>query len=281
MPSIQTTTQPWIVLSDLDGTLLDAQDYSFSAAVPALTFLAERQIPIVLCTSKTAEEVTEISKDMHLQHPFIVENGSALFIPQNYFAELPNNLHHENPYLIQVLGKSYTEILSFFKTIKKKFSVSARGFHEMCLTEIGQHTGLDLKHSRFARNRGYSEPFILTKTQSLNPKIFDYVQKEGYRILKGNRFYHLLGNTDKGNAVRAIRILFEQNRAQSYQLIGIGDSPNDLEMLQEVDWPVLVKKPNHYYADIDPIQNLLHTQGIGPVGWQEAIFKILKSEQFK
>ena len=47
-----------IVFTDLDGTLLDHDDYSFEAARPALAKLETLNIPVILTTSKTATEVS-------------------------------------------------------------------------------------------------------------------------------------------------------------------------------------------------------------------------------
>ena len=49
-----------IVISDLDGTLLHAQTYSFDAAQPALQRLRKERIPLVLCSSKTRAEVERL-----------------------------------------------------------------------------------------------------------------------------------------------------------------------------------------------------------------------------
>jgi len=75
----------FVIFTDLDGTLLDAETYSYEAARPALAMLKKRQIPVVLCTSKTRAETEAIARRLGLKHPFIVENGGAIFIPQGYF----------------------------------------------------------------------------------------------------------------------------------------------------------------------------------------------------
>ncbi len=271
----------WLVFSDLDGTLLNEQSYSFAAAVPALKYLAENQIPLVLCTSKTKAEVAAICRVMKLDHPFIVENGSAVYIPKNYFHHLPDKLHSNGSYDILKFGKSFSEIRSFFDKLKKKFSIPAQGFRDMKKNELMKMTGLKEEEIVYAQNRKYSEPFILTDPFQFGSNIFDYAGEQGFRLLRGNRFYHLLGDTDKGRAVKALRLLFERNSDQPYPAIGIGDSLNDLEMFQVVDQPVLVKKQNGTYSKINSIQNLFRTEGIGPVGWQEAIFKFLLTEEIK
>jgi len=52
-------------------------------------------------------------------------------------------------------------------------------------------------------------------------------------------------------------------------------------MLKAVDQPVLVKKQNGRYAELDQIQDIFRTEGVGPIGWQEAIYKFLPTEQIK
>ena len=46
--------QALLVFTDLDGTLLDHEDYSYAAANEALAELRSRRIPLILCSSKTA-----------------------------------------------------------------------------------------------------------------------------------------------------------------------------------------------------------------------------------
>jgi len=63
-----------------------------------------------------------------------------------------------------------------------------------------------------------------------------------------------------------------------FTTIGIGDSLNDLPMLQAVDTAILVQKPTGEYdktvlAKIEPTL----AKGIGPIGWNDAVLKLLES----
>ena len=51
-----THSNSWWIVTDLDGTLLD-HSYSWEPARTTLRWLQEQQIPVIPCTSKTAEEV--------------------------------------------------------------------------------------------------------------------------------------------------------------------------------------------------------------------------------
>ncbi|NNC55214.1 MAG: HAD hydrolase family protein, partial [Pseudomonadales bacterium] len=67
-----------MVFTDLDGSLLDHHSYSYDAALPALTLLEQKNIPIIFCSSKTRAEMDRLRIDMGHAAPFIIENGAAI-----------------------------------------------------------------------------------------------------------------------------------------------------------------------------------------------------------
>ncbi len=71
----------YLIFTDLDGTLLDHDTYGYGDALPALELVKKRNVPLVLCTSKTREETSELRDELGLSHPFITENGGGIFIP--------------------------------------------------------------------------------------------------------------------------------------------------------------------------------------------------------
>ena len=72
-----------VVFTDLDGCLLDHDSYSFAPAAEALAVLAAQGIPLVLCSSKTRAEIEMLQQDLGVAHPFVSENGGALFLPSS------------------------------------------------------------------------------------------------------------------------------------------------------------------------------------------------------
>ena len=64
-----------VIFTDLDGTLLDADTFSFDPAEPALRLIRARSIPLILSSSKTRAEIEVYRKRLDNSHPFISENG--------------------------------------------------------------------------------------------------------------------------------------------------------------------------------------------------------------
>ena len=72
----------WIVVTDLDASLLD-ESYSYEAASETLEALQAKDIPVVWNSSKTLDEMIEMTKDWQWKRkPILVgENGATLAFP--------------------------------------------------------------------------------------------------------------------------------------------------------------------------------------------------------
>ena len=64
-----------VIYSDLDGTLLDYDSYSFKASAEALDLIRSKNIPLILCTSKTRKEIELYRRQLNNDYPFISENN--------------------------------------------------------------------------------------------------------------------------------------------------------------------------------------------------------------
>jgi mannosyl-3-phosphoglycerate phosphatase len=266
-----------IIFSDLDGTFLDHQTYSFAAALPALEQIKSRRIPLIFCSSKTRAEIEEVQRAVGIHEPFIVENGGAICIPQNYFAfEIPG-VHQRDSYWVYDFGTAYAELTAKLQRIARKASVPVLGFHNMTIEQVAAECGLTLAQAHRAKMREYDEPFkILTNDLEAIVRLEKVIANNGLRCTRGGRFFHLTGKNDKGMAVTKLIHLFQRS-FNDLLTVGIGDSQNDLDLLRVVDCPVLFQKPGGYYDDDvqKQIRNVQLAGQIGPAGWNEAVTEIL------
>ena len=85
-----------IIFTDLDGTLLDHTNYGFEAALPMLDFIKTNDIPLIIVTSKTKNEVIRIQELLGFKAPFIIENGAGIFIPfEDTYEEIALGFHYK------------------------------------------------------------------------------------------------------------------------------------------------------------------------------------------
>ncbi len=266
-----------IVFSDLDGTLLDAVSYSFEKALPALRFLNGNDIPLVLCSSKTKIEMEHYRLLLHNRHPFIAENGGGIFTPRGYFEsvrlppEIP--LAGEGLYEVIGLGADYPSLRKALAELRQEgFHVT--GFGDMTAEEVSAVTGLDLEQAIMARQRNFDEPFLLEGGDEQAERLSKAAGEKGFAITQGE-FFHILGGSDKGRAVSILIGLYRE-KFGDVTTIALGDSPNDIPMLECVDYPVLVKKPDGRYDERIDIPCLTRASGIGPEGWNLTLTGLLR-----
>ena len=255
------TLKNYLLFTDLDGTLLDHDNYSFDQAKEMLTHIKETKTPLIIVTSKTKDEVLELQKKLNISYPFIIENGAGICIPD------------QEKLKIIPCGKVYAETLDIFNEFAKIFSM--KGFHQMSDTEVAALTGLPLEKAILAKQRTFSEPFILVTTSDL--KLLKQLANEsGFDVVKGGRFYHLITKgQDKANALLEVQKYYEKIHNTSYRTIALGDGENDITMLSAVDQGILIKKPDHTYVECE-IENIIRSEFIGPQGWNESLKRFFK-----
>lgn len=263
-----------IVVSDLDGTLLDHETYSFDAARPALARLRQGDVPLVLCTSKTRAEVESIRVSLENNHPFIVENGGAVVIPRDYFSFDVDRPERRGDMLVIPIGDPYHELVEVLARASVESGVAVRGFSTMTDGDVAEATGLSLVDARRARQREFDEPFEILDPAGTGV-LLDAISRGGKRWTAGGRFHHITGMNDKAAAVRIVMDLYRRESG-AVKSVGLGDALNDVDFLREVDVPIVIASPNgDDVARLVPRARI--TRAPGPQGWNEAVLETLNA----
>ena len=273
-----TTTAHWIVFSDLDGTLLDHHSYDFSAAKPALDRLRQHHYPLILNSSKTAAEMLSLRRQLDNHHPFIVENGSALYVPRAYFPDETTDATNGDKFSIITFGADYALIVDVLSTLRRDQRYQFTGFNDFSVEQLAESTGLSLEQATLAKQRAASEPLVWRDSEERLTTFTEDLAQLGLSTLKGGRFLHVLGHTDKARPIRYLMARYRENWPEkNWRAIALGDSNNDAAMLAAVDCPVIVKNPQAQPLTIE-LPALYRTEQIGPAGWNEAINFLLSAQ---
>lgn len=268
-----------IIFTDLDGTLLDYHTYSFAAATSALKQIAKQQIPLVLCSSKTGTEIENWREKFNNAHPFIAENGGGIFIPHAYFPaddlqSVWSRVESINGYIVLSLGTSYTVLRQTMEELRRD-GFEVRGFGDMDVAEVAEVTGLPLEEAKLAKRRKFDEPFAFSGEGTGLEALTTAIQTKGLQCIAGGRLLHVTGDNDKGKAVEILINLYRK-KFGAITTVALGDSPNDLPMLERVDHPILVQNHRGEYDQRVAVPNLIKADGIGPEGWGKAVTNFIR-----
>lgn len=248
-----------LVFTDLDGTLLDHHTYDWRPAKPALDQLSSLGAVVVFVSSKTRIEMEYWRRITGNTGPFISENGAALCYPDGS---------------IQPLGLPHAEIRPRLLEAAARAACRIRGFSDMSADEIGALTGLGPEHAALAKQREFSEPFVL-ESEAREAALIEEMAKAGLRHTVGGRFHHAFAHEGKGAAVRAMIRQFESQHAEIVT-IGLGDAPNDASFLELVHCPIVVRSAKSESL-LKKVPRAIATNSAAPGGWNEGIKMALRS----
>jgi len=262
----------WLLFTDLDGTLLNYDDYSCEEARPVLDRIRREGIPLVIASSKTRAEVEVLQESLELRMPFIVENGGGIYFPRGYRGIPFLPAVEREPYFAIRLGMGYGEIRQFVVNLQPR--IPLRGFGDMTVEEVARLTDLSPERARLAKQREFSEPFLLEDGNRL-PELTALAKDAGLSVTRGGRFYHLQRHgQDKGRAARFVQAVFQRHWNERARTVGLGDSLNDVPLLMAVDHPVLIPSPGGEGLEL-AIPRLVRAADPGSLGWRKAVEGIL------
>ena len=266
-----------IVFTDLDGTLLDYYTYSFEASKEGIELLRNHRVPLIFCTSKSYAEVIHFREETGNTSPFIVEIGGAIYLPREQIEQFKpfvkaGRLKQSGDYAALELGADYATLRRVFEQMKKAFGNNVTGFGDMSVEEVSRYLNLAPRLAAMAKVRRHDEPFIL-RDPSLLESIKQLSRQNGLKVYPGTRFYHLMGNTDKGEAVKELMSLYKKVYGTIVSA-AIGEGKNDEPMLRQVDVPFLVQKPGGSFTDVT-LDRITRIDAVGPHGFTYAVKTLL------
>ena len=317
-----------VVFTDIDGTLIDINTAHYGKKTKGLiSSLKEKNIPLILASAKTWVEQNKIREDLGLFDPFIVENGGAIVIPKGYFDDSAlkdiqyssgqaeervksqilrkdmriiddtESKHHDRrtkppltltTVIVIELGKPVDNIRAKLSAIRKKYTMNFKGVADVSVEELSNIVSMPLEQAKRMADRRFGETILQIERKDV-ARLIKYAKDEGMRVIHGGRFFDVTIGNDKGKAVEILRNLFKNKFHDDVTFFGIGDSTNDVSMLNLMDVPILVQKPDRSWLDYEikmlenvdssnisnNNNNIIKINGIGPNGWENAVDKII------
>jgi mannosyl-3-phosphoglycerate phosphatase len=253
-----------MVVSDVDGCLLDAERHSCRGALPALRALARGGVSLVLASSKTRAEMVHFARGLALEPPMIVENGGAILLPAG-----------EGRWETVAERGSRAEATRVLGEVAREVGARVTPFSTLTSGGLGRIANLTLEAAERALAREYGEAFLLEEP-GLEEPLAAAAARRGLRLCRGARFHHLTAAIDKGGAFQAL-ITHLARRGRFYTTVGLGDAANDLSLLQAVDRPIVMPRG---CGGIDPaLAGLGGAAELaprpGPRGWNAAVLTVL------
>jgi mannosyl-3-phosphoglycerate phosphatase len=262
--------QPMIVLSDLDGTLLNHDDYTYDAAKPALEFLRENDTPLILCSSKTSAEIIPLRADMGFERcPAIVENGGGILKAQS--VNINSSSQHKR-------------LMKIVDSLPESLRLLFCGISSWPAEALQKHTGLSTSVLSLAIQRQYSEPGIWSGDEKSKHAFISALKQKGIVAHQGGRFLTLSFDSNKAVLAQEIIADYQSKQTELFTIVALGDAPNDIEMLELADIGIIIPNPAH--SGIPTLAGeskgqIIRANEPGAAGWNSTLLTILNNSKYQ
>ena len=131
-----------------------------------------------------------------------------------------------------------------------------------------------------SKSRKFSNPIYWEDTKKKRSEFIKEVKKHNKKleVLDGGRFLHILDSYDKGIALK--KFFKIKNIIDSHYIsISLGDSENDIPMLELTDYACIIKSRKNTNLMLKN-KNIFRSKLPAPEGWKESIENILKGEKY-
>ena len=260
-----------IIFTDLDGSLLNHDDFQFKKIRSFILHCLNCGIKIIPNSSKTKREIEVFSNQLGKQLPFIVENGAAIHNIDLLNVNLKSNTNSI------IFSRTIDEIIEIFnKKVPTIFKDKCLFVKDMKKQKQKEILGLNVDYLPFALNRGYSTPFIFNGSSKLFDEFKLILESLGMKLHEGGRVLNISDNCSKGSALNILVNKLQNDLFLCPYVIAVGDSPNDISMLKEANQPCVVPLPNKNNLNNLKMNNILRAKQCAPEGWEEVIRLSLK-----
>ncbi|MDR5875675.1 HAD-IIB family hydrolase [Halomonas sp. CUBES01] len=268
-----TSAPPRLVVTDLDGSLLDHHRYDAAPAKAWLARLKQAKIPVIPVTSKTRAELLPLREALGLTTtPFVAENGAVIGLPPGWcHARLDRPGNGRDGMVTKQSGVDIGFIRARLQVWRKRLDARFTTINEMTLDDLMGLTGLEAAEASRARQREGSEPLLWHGDEAALQTFRLALEGDGLQLTRGGRFCHVMGSaSDKGSAVTWLIGRFRALRGREPLSMGLGDGPNDVTMLNAVNQAVVIR--GHHDLTVEPTNpHLYRTRAPGPEGWVEGM----------
>ena len=252
-----------LLFTDVDGCLLNKHDYKYTDALPILQRIQEVKWPVILCSSKTASELTVLARELRLSSaPLICENGARIIWQGDGFGTERST----------VCRTHRDAVLKSLRRLSKDFRF--RSFTDLKLPGVMQVTDLSKEAAVRAMDREGTEPILWDDDPTLITDFEHELIAEGLTLTLGGRFWHVAGGTNKGDALQQVSKYYETSVKGPLLTIAIGDSPVDQPMLDRADFSIGIPTPDGTH-DVSISGKGMFATMPGAAGWAECVRLLL------
>jgi hypothetical protein len=173
--------------------------------------LAEAQVPCIWLTGSTRAQLDEPRRRLAQNDPYIGEDGSGVYLPEDYFHLRSGNALRLGRFSCIPVAKPQPAAAEALEELAADLGTSVVPLRSLSPRELSQNTGLPPKEAERMRMRDFDELFFFAGASQEEMLAFRReAQLRGLRVGQAGSFWSLAPGADLHRCVRELGGLYDR-----------------------------------------------------------------------
>jgi mannosyl-3-phosphoglycerate phosphatase len=261
-----------IILADVDGTLIDGRGRPFGLWSYVRQALSDSLI--VLVSSRTVHEVVLAQHVLDVSGPFVAENGAVIAVPAEWGEASPDTVARVSgrEFSITPIGVTRHELLGVLRGAASATDLAVEVESAVpgeLAALVRSARGRVVVH-RDHSPRTHSLRLTIDCAETKRQQLLTTLEGASLTVVSGGRWDVLQGRSHKGLGSRVL--LRQIARPSDCPVVAIGDSENDLPMLEVADHRIVMR---HADGSVHPalagVPGVFVPATAGLAGWADIL----------
>ena len=184
--------------------------------------LEEAQIPCVWMTGWTRAQIDEPRRRLGQAAPYIGENGSGVFLPEDYFHLKSGKTMRLGRYTCIPVAKPQPAASEALEELASSLDLAVVPLGKLSPRELSQNTGLPAREAELMRTRDFDEVFFFAGASDEEiGKFAEQARARGMALRAAGAFWSLSCGGDLGECVRELGGLYDRAVRSHTQRFGL------------------------------------------------------------
>ena len=266
-------------LSDIDGTMAHAKNFSLRGVKEASSKLRSFGIPLFIVTSKTLEAslmyYEEVGRPGYKGGPAIAfELGCALASKPDIMTEYDYVDRSTGLAIFELCRSVYTDLRGANYIVPDRCRDIFLDVSNVDENLINVMTGLPLKEASLIKKRRYIMSLIVKRQdRTCIKRLIDEIASRGLNVVTGPRFIHIYDGKGKLGVIEALGRIFPDLR--NCIIAYAGDTITDKEALERADLAFVMPQPDYRLKVRPQRSDYIIPPYPAPEGWAWVVDKLI------
>jgi mannosyl-3-phosphoglycerate phosphatase len=184
--------------------------------------LEHASVPVVWVTSRSRAQMDEPIRRLGHRHPFIAEDGSGVFLPEDYFHLRPEKTVRLGRFTCIPVAELQAAASEALEVLSEETGVAVVPLRSLSPRELAQNLGLPTREAELARQRDFDEPFFFVGASDADMARFrEAAKRDKLAVRQHGVLWSLAVRANLGQSIREVSKLYDRALRHHATVVGV------------------------------------------------------------